>query len=176
MAAFEKQHSSYLIEVFNSKEDFDKHESECEIYKAQFEDIVSALNDVGYMATDKFDTFCPKHQYIRMDMLKEEDWPHNIDINSIFLMYKIDMYAKTVEVSTCGHSYLTDEDSKKSCLAMCSMKQAHKAIGGKWFRRAKYKSSTDLAKKMVDFYNTVKRTMEEVTTGYPYTQMKINIY
>lgn len=42
MATFEKQHSPILAEVFNSKEDFNRHESECEIYKAQFEDIVSA--------------------------------------------------------------------------------------------------------------------------------------
>lgn len=176
MATFEKQHSPSLIEVFNSAEDFCQHESECEIYKAQFDDIVSALNDAGYIATDKFETFCPHIQYIRMDMLKEEDWPNNISGNSIYIMYKIDMRAKTVEVSMCGHIYLSDEDSKKTYLAMCSMKQAHQAIGGKWFRRTTYKSAADLAKKMVTFYNSVKHTMEEVTDGYPYKQMKINIY
>ena len=176
MATFAKQHNSILVEQFNSTEDFCKHESECEIYKTQFEDIVSALNDAGYTTTDKFGTFCPELQYIRMDMLKGEDWPNNIAENSIFIEYKINMDEKTVEVSTCGHIYLSDEDSKKSYLAMCSMKQAHQAIGGKWFRRTKYKSSADLAKKMVAFYNSVKQTMEEVTTGYPYKQMKINIY
>lgn len=66
--------------------------------------------------------------------------------------------------------------AKKSYLAMCSMKRAHQAIGGKWFRRTKYKSAADLAKKMVTFYDSVKNTMEEVTDGYPYKQMKINIY
>lgn len=176
MATFEKQHNSYLVEAFNSEEDFKRHESECEIYKAQFEDIISALKDYGHIAMDKFCTFAPNIQYIRMDMLKSEDWPHHIDRNSIFIEYKIDMLTKSVEVSTCGHSYLTDEDSKKSYLAMCSMKKAHQAIGGKWFRRTKYKSAADLAKKMVTFYNSVKQTMEEVTTGYPYKQMKINIY
>lgn len=176
MGKIEKQHNPCLVEVFNSAEDFCQHESECEIYKAQFKDIVSALNDAGYIATDKFDTFCPHIQYIRMDMLKEEDWHNNISGNSIYIMYKIDMRAKTVEVSTCGHIYLSDEDSKKSYLAMCSMKHAHQAVGGKWFRRTKYKSAADLAKKMVTFYNSVKHTMEEVTDGYPYKQMKINIY
>ena len=66
--------------------------------------------------------------------------------------------------------------AKKSYLAMCSMKKAHQEIGGKWFRRTKYKSAADLAKKMVTFYDSVKNTMEEVTDGYPYKQMKINIY
>ena len=150
--------------------------NECEIYKAQFEDIVSALNDAGYTTTDKFETFCPKLQYIRMDMLKKEDWPNNIADNSIYIMYEIDMRAKTVEVSKCGSIWLSKEDSKKSYLAMCSMKQAHQAVGGKWFRRTKYKSDADLAKKMVTFYDTVKQTMEKVTDGYPYKQMKINIY
>lgn len=176
MAKIGKQHNSILVEVFNSEEDFNKHETECEIYKAQFEDIVSALNDAGYVATDEFGTFCPYTQYIRMDMLKKEDWPNHIYDNSIYIMYEIDMRAKTVEVSRCGHIYLSDEDSKKSYLAMCSMKKAHQAIGGKWFRHTKYKSAADLAKKMVAFYDSVKKTMEEVTDGYPYKQMKINIY
>lgn len=176
MATFAKQHSSILVEQFNSAEDFCQHESECEMYKTQFEDIVSALNDAGYTTTDKFGTLCPELQYIHMDMLKKEDWPNHIGRNSIFITYEIDMRAKTVEVSRCGHIYLSDEDSKKSHLAMCSMKQAHQAIGGKWFRRTKYKSAADLAKKMVAFYNSVKQTMEEVTDGYPYKQMKINIY
>ena len=176
MATFEKQHYPYLVEQFNSAEDFCKHESECEIYKNQFEDIVSALNDVGYTTTDKFGTFCPHIQYIRMDMLKKNDWPNNIAENSIFIEYKINMDEKTVEIFRYGHVYLSDEDSKKSYLAMCSMKQAHQAIGGKWFRRTKYKSAADLAKKMVTFYYSVKQTMEEVTEGYPYKQMKINIY
>lgn len=134
------------------------------------------LNDAGYTTTDEFEPFCPELQYIRMDMLKKEDWPNHIADNSIYIMYEIDMRAKTVEVSRCGHIYLSDEDSKKLYFAMCSMKQAHKAIGGKWFRHTKYKSAADLAKKMVSFYNTVKQTMEEVTAGYPYKQMTINIY
>lgn len=176
MATFAKQHNPCLVEVFNSTDDFLKHGSECELYKAQFEDIVSALCDYGYVATDKFDTFCPELQYIRMDMLKKEDWPNHIDDNSIFIEYKIDMDEKTVEIFSFGHIYLSDYDSRKSYLAMCSMKKAHQAIGGKWFRRTKYKSAADLAKKMVTFYNSVKHTMEEVTDGYPYKQMKINIY
>ena len=176
MTTFEKQHNSILVEQFNSAEDFCQHESKCEIYKAQFEDIVSALNDAGYTTTDGFETFCPELQYIRMDMLKKEDWPNHIADNSIYIMYEIDMRAKTVEVSRYGHIYLSDEDSDKSHLAMCSMKHAHQAVGGKWFRRTKYKSAADLAKKMITFYNSVKQTMEEVTDGYPYKQMKINIY
>lgn len=176
MATFAKQHSSILVEQFNSAEDFCQHESECELYNAQFDDIISALNDAGYIATDKFDTFCPHIQYIRMDMLKKEDWPNHIACNSIYIMYKIDMRVKTVELSRCGNIYLSDKDSKKSCFAMCSMKQAHKAIGSKWFRRTKYKSAADLAKKMIAFYYSVKQTMETVTDGYPYKQMKINIY
>lgn len=111
-----------------------------------------------------------------MDMLEEEDWPYHIDINSIFIEYKINMEEKTVEIFRCGYIDLSKEDSKKSHLVACSMKQAHQAIGGKWFRRTKYKSATDLAKKMVTFYNSVKQTMDEVTTGYPYKQMMINIY
>lgn len=176
MATFAKQHNSILVEQFNSAEDFCQHESECEMYKTQFEDIVSALNDAGYTTTDEFETFCPELQYIRMDMLKKEDWHNHISDNSIYIMYEIDMRAKTVEVSRSGHIYLSNEDSKKSYLAMCSMKKAHQAIGGKWFRRTKYKSAADLAKKMVAFYNSVKQTMEEVTDGYPYKQMNINIY
>lgn len=176
MAKIERQYNPCLAEVFNSKEYYDRHESECELYKEQFEEIISALNDAGYTTTDKFGTFYPQIQYIRMDMLKKEDWPNYISDNSIYIMYEIDMRAKTVEVSRYGHIYLSDEDSKKSYLAMCSMKKAHQAVGGKWFRRTKYKSADDLAKKMVAFYNSVKKTMEEVTTGYPYKQMKINIY
>ena len=97
MATFEKQHNSILVEQFNSAEDFCQHESKCEIYKAQFEDIVSALNDAGYTNKDKFGTFCPELQYIRMDMLKKEDWPNHIADNSIYIMYEIDMRAKTAK-------------------------------------------------------------------------------
>lgn len=176
MATFEKQHNSYLTEVFSSKEEFDRHESMCEIYKSQFDEIKEALLNEGFVANDVFSSFCPELQYIRMDMLKKEDWPYHIDRNSIYLLFSIDMKAKMVEIHTCGHIYLSEADMKKSCLVMCSMRQAHQAVGGKWFRKSRYKSAADLAKRMLDFYHKVKQTMETVTDGYPYKQMTIDIY
>ena len=51
MAKIEKQHNPCLVEAFNSEEDFNRHESECEIYKAQFSEIVSPASSFLMMSS-----------------------------------------------------------------------------------------------------------------------------
>ena len=129
-----------------------------------------------YLRGHGFESFFPRTQYLVLDALDKKDWPHNIDINSVFIGFKVDLLANTVEVFRQGHIWLTPADQKKSYLAMCSMRDAVKAQGGKWMRKTTFKSAEDLAKKVIDFYSNTMALIDKATGGYPYKQMQINIY
>ena len=180
METYEKKHDTVLTEVFNSKSDYDKHESDCGKFKAIYLAIVAELlinTDFGRCnVLTKFGTFCPELQFVRLDALDKKDWPHNISDNSVFLDFKINLREHSVEVFRCGHIYLTRHDQQTSYLAMCSMKKAHQFVGGKWFRRQSWKDEKDLANKLQKFWLSIAETLNKVTDGYPYKQMTVDIY
>lgn len=171
----EKVHSIVLTEIFDSQEAFNAHESECEFYRSEWQTILSELSDTTVTGCG-FSTFVPHIQFFTFDALNSRDWPNGIAQNSIFVMFKVDMRAHTIEVESCGHIWLTDNDVKKSCLVMCSIKQAHKANGGVWMRKSKYSNAQNLANKAKTFWNDVVKTLNDVTGGYPYKQMTVDIY
>lgn len=150
-----------------------------ETLKQKYADIMTAINgkDLGKCnVRGRFTEFCPNIQFVRLDGLDETDWPHHISDNSIFVEFEIDVANDTVEIFRCGHIWLTPHDQKKTFLAMCSVKNAHIANGGKWMRKQSYKSPDDLAKKVQKFWLSVLSTLETVTDGYPYKRMTVDIY
>ena len=160
---------------------YDRRAEDCAPYKNEFDKIVDALcNDVNLEHCNNvygvFGEFCPHLQFVRLDALKEKDWPHNIADNSIYVEFKIDLRTRSVEVFRCGHIYLSRHDQQASYLAMCSIKKAHQFIGGKWFRKQSWKDATDLAKKIERFWYSVAETLNKVTDGYPYKEMTVDMY
>lgn len=145
--------------------------------KEYWNNIVCELNKKSLpIRSFGFGDLYPEVQYVTLDALRPDDWPNGIAENSVYVTFGIDMAMMTVECASCGHIWLTDEDKRKSYLAMCSIKKAHKAIGKTWMRKSKFKNTEDLAKKIDKFWSSVLETLDEVTGGYPYKEMKINIY
>lgn len=146
-------------------------------YVEKWESIIECLSKKELPIRDTaFDAFCPYVQFVTIDALEPKDWPHNIAENSAYVLIKVDMDAMNVECLSCGHIWLSREDQSKTYLAMCSIKQASKAIGKSWMRKSKFKNEEDLANKVNKFWASVMETLNTVTDGYPYKQMKINIY
>ena len=86
------------------------------------------------------------------------------------------MKAQRVEVFRSGHIYLTKEDQRASYLCMCGMRAVVEAAGGKWFRKQGYKSTADLLGRIVKFWAVAADALDKTTEGYPYKQMRVNIY
>ena len=160
-----KRHSEFLTEVFPSESEYEKHESECKVFANDYADIVFELKKRGLKPQYGFSSFCPKLQFFSLDA------PY-----TAYIQFKVDLEGKVIETDGCGHIELTEADRKKSYLYMCSVKNAHKANGGVWMRKSKYKSAEDLAKKVEKFWKSVMESLEQVTEGYPYKKMKVNIY
>jgi hypothetical protein len=154
----------------------EQHESECQVYQSLFSEILLELTERKLPLRAKFGTFAPHLQFITLDALKPKDYPHNIADNSIYVMFKVNFKEGVIETSQSGHIYLTDADQKASYLCMCSMKNAAKAVGNKWFRKTKFKTPEELADKLEKFWGVVMDTLDKATNGYPYKQMKISIY
>lgn len=174
-----KKHDAIITEVFESESALNAHEKECAKYRAEWLDIYTELKERVKHAESvrgSFSTFCPHVQYIRVDFLKPEDWPNNISDNSAFVDFVIDLKAQTIEVSRYGHIWLSLHDQKKSFLAMCSMRDAAKAVGHKWLRKYRYADTEKLAAKVCAFIEDVFDGLNRATTGYPYKQMAIDIY
>lgn len=176
MEAIEVKHNSVLTEVFRSETAYNKHNAEVTEYSEAYNRLTAELVKQCEIVRGKFGTFCPELQYVHLDMLECKDWPHGIAMNSVYIEFKIDFKLKQIEVGNFGHIELTDADKKKSYLCMCSVKAANAAAGGKWWRKCKYKSIEEAAQKMAKFYKQVCANIQQVTGGYPYKQMKVNIY
>lgn len=162
-----KQHKICLL---------DAHEIECARYQSEYEKIKVALRARTLPARGQFGSFVPYQQWVRLDALNTTDWPNGIAENSIYISFKIDMKEHKFEVSDCGHIYLSEADQEASYLCMCSMRKAVEAMGGKWMRKSAYKDAEDLAKKVRDFWTQAIECVKQATGGYPYKQMRINIY
>lgn len=158
------------------KEYQDVKENCKKIWEEITNEIKKNLPEGTYLRAADFGGFYPLNQYFKLDALKEQDWPNKIAENSIFIGFKVDLKEKKFEVFRSGHIWLTKEDQKNSFLCMCSMQKAVQAGGGKWLRKSTYKDSKDLAKKVLKFWRESMAIISNVTGGYPYKQMNINIY
>ncbi len=178
MERIEKAHNGIITEVFTSSDAYNKHEEECATYKAQFDALVAELlqkrDDWHLYGT--FGSFCPNLQRVRVDYLDKNDWAHNIAENSVYIDFSIDFETGTFEARNCGGMSLTEHDRKKSFYCACSLKRAMQANGGRWMRKSKFKDIDDLAAKITKFAKYVHEQLDEITEGYPYKQMKINVY
>jgi len=94
----------------------------------------------------------------------------------MYLIFDIDFNDRIIELKDNGHIYLTKEDQHKSNLAMTGIKNLYKKEGKPYFRKTRYKSIDDCAKKILAFYNSTKELLNKYSEGYPYKDMKLNIY
>lgn len=177
MEIIEKAHNTCLTEIFTSKSAFNENERECELYQTEYIKLAKELKGMTTANVyGKFSTFYPHVQYIVLDALSREDHPNKCEENSIYLRFKIDYKAQSVEITRYGYIYLTEHDIKASNLCMCSIKECHIKMGGKWMRKSKFKDVHDLVKKIVKAYNSIMTSVEKATCGYPYKQMIVNIH
>lgn len=147
------------------------------MYEAVFNEIMQAArNNELPVVGRRFWDFVPYQQRVRLDALDKKDWPNGINDNSIYIEFKVNMKDNTFEACDCGHILLTRDDQKKSYLAMCTIKKAVEAVGGKWMRKSSYKDAKDLAKKVKKFWEQAVDCVAKATGGYPYKKMQINIY
>lgn len=123
------------------------------------------------MVEEKPSSLCPYMQFVRLDALNKEDWPHNIDMNSVYITFVVNHKENKVEVHTCGHVDISKEDKQTEryrYLVMKSIQQVLVDNGGKKFRKSKFKTEKDLCKKMLDYFDNVMVEVEKYTGGYPY--------
>lgn len=59
---------------------------------------------------------------------------------------------------------------------MCALNKAWKATGRPWPRKSKFKTEEELAARIAKICGAAVEVLDETTEGYPYKQMKINIY
>lgn len=170
------QLNQYISEKLNIDKDV-KDISEEELYKQYFETLKDKFKKEGINTTGTFmKTFGDyDSQWIRLSYLKPEDEP-NIAANGMYLIFDIDFKARVIELKNNGHIYLTKEDQHKSNLAMTGIKNLYKKEGKPYFRKTRYKSIDDCAKKILSFYNSTKELLDKYSEGYPYKNMKLNIY
>ena len=123
------------------------------------------------MVEEKPSSLCPYMQFVRLDALNKEDYPHGIDMNSVYICFGVNHLEHKVEVHTNGHVWLNDADKqseKYKYYAMKSMQQVYVDEGGKKFRKSKFKTEKDLCKKMLEYFDNVMVEVEKYTGGYPY--------
>ena len=82
-------------------------ENDIKTIKDEFNNILKVVTEKSsaVQVRGNFTEFCPHIQFITLDALKEEDWPHNIDVNSIYLCFEIDFKNKKVQVHSNSFSY-----------------------------------------------------------------------
>lgn len=170
------QLNQYISEKLNIDKDV-KDIPEEELYKQYFETLKDKFKKEGINATGKFAKMFGDYnsQWIRLSYLKPEDEP-DIAGNGMYLLFDIDFKDRVIELRQNGHIYLTREDQQKSNLAMTGIKNLYKKEGKPYFRKTRYKSIDDCAKKILSFYNSTKELLDKYSEGYPYKEMKLNIY
>lgn len=118
--------------------------------------------------------FYPNVGFIVVDALNPQDYPNGISKNSVFLMFRVDFEAKTVEYKRSGHIYLSEKDKRENpklrYLAMNSMVEIATRAGVKKMRKSQYKDNTTAAHKMATYFNEVMEKVVNYTDGYPYKQ------
>ena len=148
-------------------------------WKNDFTEVMNLLQSASNNITCKavygsFQTFCAWTQYITLDALNKQDWPNGIKENSIFVTFKIDFASKKVEINRNGHVWISKQDkelySKDSYLAMHSMTEITRRNGGKVMRKSTYKDTKDLAKRIINAYESIMQQVIDYTGGYPYKE------
>lgn len=146
-------------------------------WQQQLNEIVDYLRKNGgkYLkrVCGKFEGgLCPWLQFITLDALEEQDHPHGIAENSIFLTYEIDFVERKMEIHRCGHVYISQADKERWAdlryLAMHPITRVAKERGVKGLRKCNYKNAQQAAQKMLSVFNDVMREIEDYTNGYPY--------
>lgn len=123
------------------------------------------------MLDEKPSFLCPYMQFVRLDALNKEDYPHGIDRNSVYIDFCVNHKENKVEIHSLGCVYLDEADKqseKYKYYAMKSIQQVYVDKGGKKFRKSKFKTEKDLCKKMLDYFDNVMVEVEKYTGGYPY--------
>lgn len=169
-----KELSGYISERLELNKDTKTDEV---LFKENYETIKKMFEDAGVYVVGNFRKGFGgdfSSQYMRVSLLDEADCPA-IWQNGQYLMFDIDFKMKTVELHSFGHIYLTKADQKKSYMTMCGYKQIFKYKGIPFFRKTKFKSAEDCYNKLKKFYDTTESILKEVTDGYPYKEMKIDI-
>jgi hypothetical protein len=146
--------------------------------KLNFKAIMKAIrsSEINGEIYGEFNAEFPRVQFITIDALKKEDWTDGIVTYSIYITFRVDLQKQVFKIYEQGNIALTKHDLQVTRYAMCTMQRMHEANGGKWFVQRKYKDAQDLAEKLREFWNAVHESLEVMTTGYPYKQMKRNVY
>ena len=163
-------------ECFETKEEYDANERMIMDCRERFGTLNVKLAKNGLTNDFAFGEFWPQWQNVLIRFTRLEDCFNGIWQNGMYLKFKVDFEAGTFEVRDYGHIYLTKADADKSYLCMCGLKNAWKATGRPWPRRSKFKTEEDLAERINKICDKAKEVLDETTDGYPYKQMKINIY
>lgn len=125
---------------------------------------------VRYSCTNFYPNIC----FIVVDALNPQDYPNGISDNSVFLMFRVDFEAKTVEYKRSGFIYLSEKDKRENpklrYLAMNSMVEIATRAGVKKMRRSQHKDNATSAHKMATYFNEVMEKVVNYTNGYPYKQ------
>ena len=121
----------------------------------------------------RYGTFYERLQYITFDALEEKDWPNNIGNNSVYIIFKVDLIDKKMEIHSCGHVWISSADKEKysrdKYKAMHSMIEIAKRNGVKPMRKQGFKDAKDFARKAVKAYNDIMEQVLDYTNGiYPY--------
>ena len=152
---------------------------ETSVYNKVFSEVAKEIKRIAdgnkyvkqVMVDEKPSGFCPYIQYVRLDALNKEDYPHGIDMNSVYICFCVNHKENKVEIHSFGHVYLNEADKqseKYKYYAMKSIQQVYVDEGGKKFRKSKFKSEKDLCKKMLEYFDNVMVEVEKYTGGYPY--------
>ena len=169
---YERVYSNGIIEAerFETKEAYDANERMIRECRERFGRLNDCLNGLGLHNMAGFGVFGPQWQRVLIRFTR------GIWQNGMYLKFKVDFEAGSFEVCDYGHIWLTKADAKKSFLSMCGLKNAWKATGRPWPRKSKFKTEDDLAERISKICKTAVEVLDETTEGYPYKQMKINIY
>ena len=175
---YERVYSNGIIEAerFETKEAYDANERMIRECRERFGRLNDCLNGLGLHNMAGFGEFGPQWQRVLIRFTRLEDCFNGIWQNGMYLKFKVDFEAGSFEVCDYGHIYLTKADSDKSYLCMCGLKNAWKATCRPWPRKSKFKTEEDLAERISKICKTAVEVLDETTEGYPYKQMKINIY
>lgn len=163
-------------ECFETKEAYDANERMLRDCRERFGTLNVKLAKKGLTNDFGFGEFGPQWQNVLIRFTRLEDCFNGIWQNGMYLNFRLDFEAGSFEVCDYGHIYLTKADADKSYLCMCGLKNAWKATGRPWPRKSKFKTEEDLAERISKICKTAIEVLNETTDGYPYKQMKINIY
>lgn len=128
--------------------------------KALFEEIVSNINPSNRVTvTAKYEQgFCPHIQFIRMEYLKKEELPYGYAENGQYLQFTVDLENKSIWLHISGHVDLNKRDRQSEvykCYAKRNIVSIAKEYGVPKFRKSRFKTGKDIAKKIGDYYDKV---------------------